>query len=80
MSVRRKEDIELFHEHGIYVPKRHIILMGELEEANIREAITNLTMLNLTSHDPITILINTPGGSVYDGFALYDTIKACDSP
>ena len=28
-------------------------------------------------HKPINILLNTPGGSVEDGMAIYDAIKAC---
>ena len=47
----------------------------------IDEEIANLTiaeLLHLESEDPdkdISLYINCPGGSVYDGFAIYDTIQ-----
>jgi len=79
VSVRRKDDLEMFHEHGIYVAKRHLVLMGEIDEQSVKQVCINLTMLELNGTGPITLLLNTPGGSVYDGLALYDTIKACDN-
>jgi len=56
---------------------------------NINSAITtksydklsrSLTFLEGLSLDPITITMNCPGGSVYDGFAMVDRIKfsPCD--
>jgi ATP-dependent Clp protease protease subunit len=62
--------------------KDRIIFMGE----ELSEHTANLVvaqMLFLASEDPkadISLYINTPGGSVYDGLAIYDTMNfvPCD--
>ena len=62
--------------------KERIIFLGD----NINETTANLViaqMLFLASEDPkadIHFYINSPGGSVYDGLAIYDTMNfiACD--
>ncbi len=58
-----------------------IIFLGEPindEIANI--IIAQLLYLDSVNNDPIEIYINTPGGSVYAGLAIYDTIKFLKSP
>ena len=54
-----------------------IIFLGQPITADIANIIT-AQLLYLESVDPkkpITIYINSPGGSVYDGLAIYDTIQ-----
>lgn len=34
-----------------------------------------MEMDNDGTNEPITIILNTPGGDVYDGFALVDAIE-----
>ena len=57
--------------------KERIIFLGE----DVNEHTANLVvaqLLHLASEDPkkdIKLYINSPGGSVYDGFAIYDTMQ-----
>ena len=36
--------------------------------------------MDAQNHDPISLYINTPGGDVLSGLAIYDTIKLLKSP
>jgi ATP-dependent Clp protease protease subunit len=77
--MRRKDDLEMLHDNDIYVPRRLIMLDGEIDEFEVATACKNLVFLDCTSQEPITLRLNTPGGDVYNGLGLYDTIKACRS-
>ena len=46
--------------------------------ANIINA--QLLYLDSVSHNEITMYINSPGGSVYDGLSIYDTMQMIESP
>jgi ATP-dependent Clp protease protease subunit len=49
-------------------------------EATMAERqIKNLHILDTTSEDPITIIMNNIGGDVNHGLAIYDAIRACRS-
>jgi len=41
--------------------------------------IKNLHILETASSDPITIILNNPGGDINHGLAIYDAIKNCKS-
>ncbi len=80
------DDIELFHEKGIHVPSRTLILNldsssgdggVEIGPESASQLLANLHALTAISKDPIKILLNCPGGSVVDGMAIYDAI-ACN--
>ena len=57
--------------------KERVIFLGD----EVNEQTANLVvaqLLHLAYEDPksdIKLYINSPGGSVYDGFAIYDTIR-----
>jgi ATP-dependent Clp protease protease subunit len=90
MSKRvNRDDIDKFHDYGIYVPKRTIYLGSvnvdiEGGEAGVdasmaERVIKNLTILDTVKEEAITIIMNNPGGDVNHGLAIYDAIKACRS-
>lgn len=89
MSKRfTRDDIDKFHDYGIYIPKRTIYLGSENvedgEEAGVdadmaRKIIKNLTILDTVKEEEITIIMNNPGGDVNHGLAIYDAIKSCRS-
>lgn len=55
---------------------RIIILSGEIETNNCELTKANLLYLeSLSSEEDITIYINSPGGSVYDGLGLLDVME-----
>lgn len=55
---------------------REIWLIGEVNTASATEIILQLRHLDRTNGD-IKLFINSPGGSVCDGFAIVDAIKGC---
>jgi ATP-dependent Clp endopeptidase proteolytic subunit ClpP len=44
-----------------------------------QRVLKNLVILDGLNNDPITIMLNSPGGDVNHGLAIYDAIKACKS-
>jgi ATP-dependent Clp protease protease subunit len=58
-----------------------IIFLGEEIDDFIANTINaQLLYLANESNEPIWLYINSPGGSVYSGLAIYDTIKMIDAP
>ena len=55
---------------------RQIQLSGQVDEKLARGVISALLALEADDAEaPITIIVNSPGGSVTAGFAIYDTIR-----
>ena len=54
---------------------RIIILSGEIDDNLANSVIAQLLYLDGISHDDINIYINSPGGSITAGMAIYDTIN-----
>jgi len=64
-----------------FLEQRKIILWGEISDRSCREATEKLLYLEMTGPGKdITIYLNTPGGSVTAGMALFDTMKLITSP
>lgn len=60
---------------------RKIFLEGEVNSKSCNELIKQLMCLESQDNTKeITIYINSPGGSVHDGLALYDVIQLLKSP
>ena len=55
---------------------REIWLVGDVNSESATEVILQLRHLDRTNGD-IKLFINSPGGSVSDGFAIVDAIKNC---
>ncbi len=60
--------------------KRQIYLEGEIEYEMAKEASKMIIWLNAQSDKEITLYINSFGGSVSAGLALYDVIKNSAAP
>lgn len=54
---------------------RIIIINGEIDNNLSNSVVAQLLYLDSISNDDISIYINSPGGSVTDGFAIYDTMN-----
>ena len=52
-----------------------IVILNDVEESEISDVIKTLFSLAQKNTNPIFLILNTFGGSVYDMFALYDAIK-----
>ncbi len=71
---------DLWISHGIDLDNRIIELTGSVSEGMSSVVLRALVRMNLMSHDPITLYLSSLGGSVYDGLAIYDLIRASPSP
>ena len=58
---------------------RIIILSGEIDDAIANSIVAQLLYLDGVSHDDISLYINSPGGSISAGMAIYDTMNFIDS-
>ena len=54
---------------------RIIILCGEIDDINANTIVAELLYLDSINNNDISIYINSPGGSVTAGMAIYDTIN-----
>ncbi|MBR1937591.1 MAG: ATP-dependent Clp protease proteolytic subunit [Spirochaetales bacterium] len=59
---------------------RSVMLTGEISKESADIIIRNLLVLDSESNDPITMYINSPGGDVDAGFAIYDVVRYISSP
>ena len=78
------QDLEVWdpHEHKYFGPStRSIAFYGDVNEDRARLLISQILHLETLSQDEeITIYLNTPGGSLTDGLAIYDVIKEVSCP
>ena len=58
---------------------RIIILSGEIDDAMSNSIVAQLLYLDGINHDDISIYINSPGGSITAGMAIYDTMNCVTS-
>ncbi len=58
---------------------RIIILSGEIDDSLSNSVVAQLLYLDSINHDDISIYINSPGGSITSGMAIYDTMNFIDS-
>ena len=54
---------------------RIIMLNGEIDDINCNTIISELLYLDSLNHNDISLYINSPGGSVTAGMAIYDTMN-----
>jgi len=85
MATSKKDHLETFHDYGLHIPTRTIELSTSMDEEGhgngvnhymAMKFIRNFTHLLSINKDPITVIMNTPGGSCVEGYAIYDTIRA----
>lgn len=73
------------------IPSRTLVLSGEVDEDTVSELIQDISDLNEYDDDqesiivdyersPIKLIINSVGGTVYDGFALIGVIEQSKTP
>jgi len=64
---------------------RTIVLSGEIDESSVKDAIQTISFINEIEEgkeevEPIKLIINSIGGSMYDGFALIGVIETSYVP
>ena len=76
-AAPQQQSYDLF---GPLMKDRIIFLEGEVSAASTALLRAQLMYLDATSDEPITLIINSPGGIVSGGMAVYDTIQSLKSP
>ena len=79
-SVRDKDGTgyDIF---SLLLKERIIVVQGQVETAMAGVIISQLKYLeSLDSKAPIRMMINSPGGSVFDGLAIYDVMREVACP
>ena len=76
MIVEKEMDGERSYDiYSRLLKNRIILLAGEINDNCANVIIAQLLYLDSLSHDDISLYINSPGGSVSAGFAIYDTMN-----
>ena len=68
---------------GLYeklLKTRSILLSGEINKDSADRFIKDLLILEAESNDPVKVFINSPGGDVDAGFAIYDMVRFVSCP
>lgn len=91
MSKRiNRDDIDKLYDYDLHIPSRTIYMGSASMDTDLGESGVDAVMAERlikalhildksapSGDQPITIIMNNPGGEVYDGFAIYDAIQTC---
>jgi ATP-dependent Clp protease protease subunit len=67
--------------YSLLLKERLIILGSEVESQMANLIVAQLLFLNREDPDrPVQMYVNSPGGEVYAGFAIYDTMQQISAP
>ena len=78
---KEKEEAPLAKEISeSFIKQRKIFLWSAVEDESSERIIKQFLYLDSKSHDEITLYINSPGGMVSAGLAIYDVMQAVKSP
>lgn len=73
------ELISLFRENKL-MESRSLFMSEAVTSNTAKKIVSDLLTLDSMSSDPIYLYINSPGGEVNSGFAIYDTIRFIKAP
>lgn len=78
--VDKEEGIDKAYDiYSRLLKDRIIFLSGEIDDEVANVVVGELLFLNSQSHDDIYLYINSPGGSITSGMAIYDTMNFIES-
>lgn len=64
-----------------FIEQRKIIISESINQKVAEKVIKTLFLLDgIDNTKPITVIINSPGGEVFSGFAIYDIMRLIKSP
>lgn len=66
--------------YSLLLKERIIFLGTAIDEHIANVVVAQLLYLDSENHLPISLYINSPGGVIYAGLAIYDTMKILKSP
>ena len=77
----REKEVQRYSPVGLMFKERIILVMGGVDTNMMVNIVAQLKHLEATDPTaPITMLINSPGGSVIDGLAIYDMMREVKCP
>jgi ATP-dependent Clp protease protease subunit len=76
----RSKNVVVMDVFSKLVQERIIFIDEPIDDELANGVIAQMLYLDSVSHDGIDIYINTPGGSVYNGLAIYDVAQLIKSP
>lgn len=87
-SLKLEDSFKAFHEYGVNIKDRTVHLIGDFggDYDVVERTLINLRFLSSFNSfpdlylEPITIIIDSPGGSDISMFHLYDFITTCKTP
>jgi ATP-dependent Clp protease, protease subunit len=59
--------------------KRQVFLWGGVDDDTAREVVQKILYFDSVSHDDITLYLNSPGGVISSGLAIYDAMQYSES-
>jgi len=62
-----------------FLKKRQVFLWGQVDDESSEKIVKQLMFLNGQNHENITFFINSPGGVITAGMAIYDCMQAIES-
>ena len=65
---------------AILYKNRILFLFGEINQEAAADIIPRLLVMNSLGEEPIKLFINSPGGDISAGMAIYDTIRFIQAP
>lgn len=72
----KEDDSERSYDiYSILLKNRIIFISGEIDDTLSNLVVAQLLYLDSLSHEDISLYINSPGGSVTSGLAIYDTMN-----
>lgn len=80
---KKKEDDDKAKFEGIMqkmLETRTVLINGTVTQELAEKVMAMLLAMDAENHDPIRVIITSPGGHVDSGFAIYDTMKFIESP
>ena len=79
MSKLVDELLQHSSEHRL-LESRSIFISEGVDAEVARRVIANLLILDEQGHDQISVYLNSPGGEINSGFAIFDTIRFVTAP
>jgi len=65
---------------AMLLQSRLVMVVGEVDQELAEDVIGRLLLLDAKSHDPIKVIIASPGGHVDSGYAIHDVMRFIASP
>ncbi len=64
-----------------FLDTRQVLISGEINEELANDVVSKLLLLeSISATKPIYVYVNSPGGNVYSGFAIFDVIRFIKPP